>query len=84
MSYPYDLTPDANPILDQRPAVAGLLRAAGFSGHSFKLSPVIGRRVAELVLYGQAATIPSSGSARAALPMASRSSRSIHQDTAHQ
>lgn len=39
----YDMTPDANPILDQSPTVAGLFWAAGFSGHGFKLSPVIGR-----------------------------------------
>ena len=48
----YDMTPDANPILDQSPTVAGLFWAAGFSGHGFKLSPVIGRMVAELVLHG--------------------------------
>ena len=48
----YDMTPDANPIIDQSPSVAGLYRAAGFSGHGFKLSPVIGRMVAELVVHG--------------------------------
>ena len=48
----YDMTPDANPIIDQSPSVAGLYRAAGFSGHGFKLSPVIGRMVAELVAHG--------------------------------
>ena len=49
----YDMTPDANPILDQSPTVTGLFWAAGFSGHGFKLSPVIGRMVAELALHGE-------------------------------
>ncbi len=49
----YDMTPDANPILDQSTSVSGLFVAAGFSGHGFKLSPVIGRMVAELVLHGE-------------------------------
>ena len=48
----YDMTPDGNPIIDQSPNVAGLFYAAGFSGHGFKLSPVIGRMVAELVVHG--------------------------------
>ena len=49
----YDMTPDANPIIDRSPSVSGLYFAAGFSGHGFKLSPVIGRMVAELVLHGE-------------------------------
>ena len=48
----YDITPDANPILDKSGAVEGLYWAVGFSGHGFKLSPVVGRMVAELVLHG--------------------------------
>ncbi len=51
----YDMTPDGNPILDQSRSVDGLYWAAGFSGHGFKLSPVIGRMVAELVLNGESA-----------------------------
>ena len=47
------MNPDADPILDQCPTVAGLFWAAGFSGHGFKLSPVIGRMVAELALHGE-------------------------------
>ncbi len=49
----YDMTPDANPIIDRSSSVPGLFYAAGFSGHGFKLSPVIGRMVAELVLHGE-------------------------------
>ena len=50
----YDLTPDGNPILDRSARVEGLYFAAGFSGHGFKLSPVVGRMMAELVMEGQA------------------------------
>ena len=54
----YDLTPDGNPILDASASVRGLYWAAGFSGHGFKLSPVVGRMVAELVLHGESAGHP--------------------------
>ena len=46
----YDMTPDGNPILDRSRTVQGLYWAVGFSGHGFKLSPVVGRMVAELVM----------------------------------
>ena len=49
----YDMTPDGNPILDRSRAVDGLYWATGFSGHGFKLSPVVGRMVAELVMSGE-------------------------------
>ncbi|MYC30707.1 MAG: FAD-binding oxidoreductase [Chloroflexi bacterium] len=48
----YDMTPDGNPILDRAQSVDGLFWAAGFSGHGFKLSPVIGRMMADLVIHG--------------------------------
>ena len=48
----YDMTPDGNPILDRSRAADGLYWATGFSGHGFKLSPVIGRMVAEMVMSG--------------------------------
>ena len=48
----YDMTPDGNPILDRAGTIDGLYWATGFSGHGFKLSPVVGRMVAELVLHG--------------------------------
>ena len=54
----YDMTPDANPIIDRSAALSGLFYAAGFSGHGFKLSPVIGRMVAELVLHGECSDHP--------------------------
>jgi sarcosine oxidase subunit beta len=46
----YDTTPDWNPVLGRLPGVEGLLVAFGFSGHGFKLSPMIGRLVAQTAL----------------------------------
>src|SRR2546427_1673991 len=44
----YDVTPDSYPILD-RVGPNGLFVAVGFSGHGFKLSPEVGRLLAEYV-----------------------------------
>jgi sarcosine oxidase subunit beta len=49
----YDMTPDGNPILDKSAHVEGMYWMVGFSGHGFKLSPVTGRMMAELVMEGQ-------------------------------
>jgi sarcosine oxidase subunit beta len=46
----YDVTPDWNPVLGPLPGVAGLHVAYGFSGHGFKLAPVVGRLVAQAAL----------------------------------
>lgn len=48
----YDVTPDWHPILDESPEVDGLYISAGFSGHGFKLSPAVGKRMAQFVLSG--------------------------------
>jgi len=48
----YDLSPDSYPILD-RVGPEGLFVAVGFSGHGFKLSPEVGRLVAEYVATGR-------------------------------
>ena len=48
----YDDTPDYHPILDRLPAYEGLYCAVGFSGHGFKLSPVVGQWMAQLILTG--------------------------------
>ena len=53
----FTTTPDWHPILDQAPGVEGLYCAVGFSGHGFKLSPMIGLSVAELVAQGRSSTI---------------------------
>ena len=48
----YDVTPDSYPILD-RFGPDGLFVAVGFSGHGFKLSPEVGRLLAEFVATGR-------------------------------
>jgi sarcosine oxidase subunit beta len=45
-----DLTPDALPVIDAPEQVAGLVVAAGFSGHGFCLGPVSGLLCADLAL----------------------------------
>lgn len=51
----YDDTPDFHPILDQLPGYENLYCASGFSGHGFKLSPVVGQWMSEFVLTGHKA-----------------------------
>ncbi|MEO7851297.1 MAG: FAD-binding oxidoreductase [Rubrivivax sp.] len=46
----YDVTPDWNPILGRVEDVPGLLIGCGFSGHGFKLSPAVGRVLAQEAL----------------------------------
>jgi sarcosine oxidase, subunit beta len=47
----YDVTPDYNPIIGPSP-LDGLFLATGFSGHGFKISPAVGRLVADLLIDG--------------------------------
>ncbi|XP_043855836.1 peroxisomal sarcosine oxidase isoform X2 [Dromiciops gliroides] len=44
----YTNTPDQNFILDRHPKHANIVIGAGFSGHGFKLSPVVGKVLYEL------------------------------------
>ena len=53
----YTLTPDSHPILGESPGVRGLYLAVGFSGHGFKLSPAVGRGIAELITTGAYQTL---------------------------
>jgi sarcosine oxidase subunit beta len=53
----YGITPDWHPIIDKLPRVEGACCAVGFSGHGFKLSPIVGRLMAELILDGTASTL---------------------------
>lgn len=46
----YDVTPDWNPVLGALPEVPGLVVGFGFSGHGFKLSPAVGRVLAQCAL----------------------------------
>jgi sarcosine oxidase, subunit beta len=48
----YEVTPDYNPIISQSD-IEGLYICAGFSGHGFKLSPVVGELMSDLVLEGK-------------------------------
>jgi sarcosine oxidase, subunit beta len=53
----YDVTPDWNPVIGPLPGWNGLQVAFGFSGHGFKLSPAVGRLLAQSAL-GQATDVP--------------------------
>jgi sarcosine oxidase subunit beta len=53
----YEVTPDWHPIIDRLPGLEGAYCAVGFSGHGFKMAPVVGQLVAELVVDGKAATL---------------------------
>lgn len=46
----YDVTPDWNPVLGRLPDLQGLVVGYGFSGHGFKLSPAVGRVLAQEAL----------------------------------
>jgi sarcosine oxidase, subunit beta len=46
----YDVTPDWNPVLGRVDDVPGLVVGFGFSGHGFKLSPAVGRVLAQEAL----------------------------------
>ena len=56
----YTMTPDEDFILD---VDGDIVRGAGFSGHGFKLAPVMGRILADLALQ----SLPDSNSSRAAV-----------------
>lgn len=45
----YDVTPDFNPVLSRAGDVDGLFACAGFSGHGFKISPLVGEVMADLI-----------------------------------
>ena len=49
----YDCTPDVQPVIGAVDGHDGLLVAAGFSGHGFKLAPGVGAMVADLVTSGE-------------------------------
>ena len=51
------MTPDWHPVLDRVEGVDGAYCAVGFSGHGFKLAPMIGAVMSELVSEGQASSV---------------------------
>jgi sarcosine oxidase subunit beta len=53
----YAITPDWHPILDKLLGIEGGYCAVGFSGHGFKMSPIVGQLMAELIVDGQAKSL---------------------------
>ena len=53
----YGITPDWHPILDRLPGVEGAYCAVGFSGHGFKMSPIVGQLMSELIVDSQVASL---------------------------
>lgn len=53
----YDMCPDRQPILGESQTVKGFFTAAGFSGHGFMISPIVGQLMAEMIM-GQTTAIP--------------------------
>ncbi|TAN17414.1 MAG: FAD-binding oxidoreductase, partial [Rhizobiaceae bacterium] len=53
----YEVTPDFQPVIGGPAEIPGYWYAAGFSGHGFKLTPVVGRLIAEWAADG-APSIP--------------------------
>ena len=53
----FTTTPDWHPVLDRIEGIDGLYVAVGFSGHGFKLAPMIGVTMAELITREKATTI---------------------------
>ena len=48
----YTITPDGQAAIGPLPGLEGFVLVTGFSGHGFKLSPAVGRGVAEFVAHG--------------------------------
>lgn len=48
----YTLTPDQHFIIDRHPEHDNVAIAAGFSGHGFKFTPVVGEALADLATHG--------------------------------
>ena len=53
----FTATPDWHPILDSVEGIEGLYCAVGFSGHGFKLAPVVGKVMAELITQGRTTSL---------------------------
>lgn len=49
----YTMTPDGHFLVDTHPELPEVTLAAGFSGHGFKFTPVIGQALADLVMDGR-------------------------------
>jgi len=49
----YNMSPDAQPIIDKADNVQDFYFAVGFSGHGFMLAPAVGEALAEWIVYGK-------------------------------
>ncbi len=49
----YTMSPDGHFIVDRHPAQPNVAIAAGFSGHGFKFTPVIGEALIDLATEGR-------------------------------
>ena len=49
----YSMTPDQHFVVDRHPDYRNVFLAAGFSGHGYKFSPVIGEQLADFVTAGE-------------------------------
>ena len=77
----YDCSPDLQPMLGPVRDIPGLHLAVGFSGHGFKLSPVVGELVAEKLVEGRTTLVDidlfSPSRFAEARPIASRHTYSV-------
>ncbi|AKI97470.1 NAD(P)/FAD-dependent oxidoreductase [Kosmotoga pacifica] len=48
----YNMSPDAQPIIDKAESVSDFYFAVGFSGHGFMLAPAVGEAIAEWIVHG--------------------------------
>ena len=53
----FTTTPDWHPVLDAIEGISGLYVAVGFSGHGFKLSPMVGKAIGEIMTSDHSKTI---------------------------
>ncbi|HEU24525.1 MAG: FAD-dependent oxidoreductase [Mesoaciditoga sp.] len=53
----YDMSPDAQPIIDESKDLSKFIYATGFSGHGFMLAPAVGESVAEMIVHGKTITM---------------------------
>ncbi len=49
----YNMSPDAQPIIDKSDKIEDFYMAIGFSGHGFMLAPAVGEALAEWIAWGE-------------------------------
>jgi glycine/D-amino acid oxidase-like deaminating enzyme len=66
----YTMSPDEDFIIDRHPEWSRVTLAAGFSGHGFKFTPVVGEYLASITVDSAADVIPDFALARFASVLA--------------